>query len=169
MYNSKFNVKYNDIETELIEKLKNKSKEEYEENSDEEYEYSSQDVLEICNKLYRDEFLSVFGAEDLSDEKIDKGMDFVYNIMVSNIKFKDIIDEFQNIFFMDYFKKEEYSKENEKSLRQLILLTLFSQNIFYLTHKCICQQIEFGTIEEKLLINLRKHTIDLIKNQFELK
>ena len=64
-YNTQFKVKYNDIEQELIHKLKNKTPEEYEENSDEEHEYSTQDVLDICNKLYRDELLSVFEAEDV--------------------------------------------------------------------------------------------------------
>ena len=88
MYNTVFKVKYYDIEKELIDKLNVK-------NPDEEYEYSNQDVLDICNKLYRDELLSVFGAEDLSDDKLDKGMSYVYEIMMINDRFKSIINEIE--------------------------------------------------------------------------
>lgn len=166
MYNTQLHVKYHDIENELLNKLKNKTHEEYEENSDEEYEYSNQDILDICNKLYRDEFLSVFGVEDFRDDKIDKCMKYVYDIMMNNEHFKEIIDEIAKITTNEFLKNECHSDEKQESLRQLILLTLFSQNIFYITHKCICQQIEIGLIDEELLVELRKHSIDLIKNQF---
>ena len=46
-------------------------------------------------------------------------------------------------------------------------MTLFSQNLFHITHKCICQQIELGYIEENLLVELRKHSLDLINKQFD--
>ena len=56
MYNTKFKVKYFEIEEELLHRLKNKIPKEHEDNEDDEYEYSNQDILDICNKLYRDEF-----------------------------------------------------------------------------------------------------------------
>ena len=39
-----------------------------------------------------------------------------------------------------------------------ILLTLFSENIFYITHKCICQQITTGHIDTDLLEILNQNT-----------
>ena len=94
MYNTQFKVKYNDIETELIHKLQNEKKYEtnrnQNDNADEktgEYIYNEQDVLDICYKLYNDELLSVFNAEDLEDNKIDNGMKYVYEIMMQNEKF----------------------------------------------------------------------------------
>lgn len=165
-YNTQFKVKYNDIEQELIHKLKDKTPEQYQENPDEEHEYSTQDVLDICNKLYRDELLSVFGAEDLTDDKIDNGMKYINNIMMTNENFKQIIEEIANLTVNEFDKNQTFSDEQKESLKQLILITLFSQNIFYITHKCICQQIEVGIIDEELLVELRKHSVDLVKNPF---
>ncbi len=165
-YNTQFKVKYNDIEQELIHKLKNRIPEEYQENSDDEHEYSTQDVLDICNKLYRDELLSVFGAEDLTDDKIDNGIKYVNNIMMTNDNFKQIIEEMANLSINEFDKNQTVSNEQKESLKQLILIGLFSQNIFYITHQCICQQIEVGTIDDNLLVELRKHSVNLVKNQF---
>lgn len=165
-YNTQFTVKYNDIEKELIHKLKNKTPEEYEENSDEEHEYSSEDVLDICNKLYRDELISVFGADDLVDDKIDLGMKYVFEKMSINTEFHKIIEEMTQICINTFLKNEEIDEQKLLDIKQLITITLFSQDIFYITHKCICQQIEVGTIDNYLLVQLRKHSVDLFKNQF---
>jgi hypothetical protein len=165
-YNTQFTVKYNDIEKELIHKLKNKTPEEYEENSDEEHEYSSEDVLDICNKLYRDELLSVFGADDFIDDKIDLGMKYVFEKMSINTEFHKIIEEMTQICINTFLKNEEIDEQKLLDIKQLITITLFSQDIFYITHNCICQQIEVGTIDNDLLVQLRKHSVDLFKNQF---
>lgn len=166
MYNTKFQVKYNDIEDELTHKLKDKTPQEYDENSDEEYEYSSQDVIDICDKLYRDELLSVFGADDITDHKIEQGFKYVFDIIITNIKFKDIIDELTQISLEQFLKNETINEDKSEGLRQLILCTLFSKHVFYITHKCVCQQIETGIIDDTLLVELRNHTVDLIKNHF---
>ena len=112
MYNTVFKVKYNDIEKELIDKLNFKNPET---NSDEEYEYSNQDVLDICNKLYRDELLSVFCAEDLSDDKLDKGMSYVYEIMMINERFNDIINEMETTLINGFIKNKNL--KTKKNLR----------------------------------------------------
>ena len=39
---------------------------------------------------------------------------------------------------------------------------LFSQNIFYITHKCICQQIELNTIDDDLLVTLKQKCIETL-------
>lgn len=165
-YNTQFKVKYNDIEKELIHKLKNKTPQDYEENSDEEYEYSNQDVLDICNKLYRDELLSVFQAEDVTDNNFEQGINYVYDILLTNNSFKEIIDEMTNYTTNEFDKNKTFSHEQHDSLKKLMLISLFSQNLFHITHKCICQQIEVGIIEEELLVELKKHSVDLLKNQF---
>lgn len=160
MYNTQFKVKYNDTEEELVHKLKVKTSEEYKENPDEEHEYSTEDVSDICNKLYRDELLSVFGAEELHHEKIVKGMNYVYDIMMPNEKFKEIITGIVKVTFNEFI-----TNENEEIIKEVILISLFSQQLFYITHKCICQQIELGIIDDELLDELRKHSfIDLFKD-----
>jgi len=154
MYNTKFKVKYNDIEKELMSKI----------DLDKECSYSCRDVLDVCNKLYRDEFLSVFGLEYFENDKINEMIANVYDKMMTNIEFKEIVDNISNFCFKDFFLKKE---ENEESIKkQIILTTLFSQNLFFITHKCVCQQIELGSIDKDLLVELKTHSIDIFTNQF---
>ena len=89
MYNTKFKVKYNDIEKELLSQ----------EDLVKQYNYSSQDIMDICNKLYRDEFLSVFGLEYFENDKINNMIANVYDKMMTNIEFKEIIDNISNFCF----------------------------------------------------------------------
>ena len=165
MYDTKFIVRYHDIQEELVLILK---KEEEEKKYD---QYSSQDILDICNKLYRDELCSVFYAEDIMDDKIDKGMKTVFDIMLVNPDFKAIIDKIKELLLLRESKNVELELELESesdsvnldtinlaTINLEILLTLFSENIFYITHKCICQQITTGHIDSDLLENLNQNT-----------
>ena len=162
MYNTTFKVKYHDIEKELLSQ----------EDLVKQYKYSSQDVMDICNKLYRDEFLSVFGLEYFENDKINEMLTIVYDKMMTNIEFKNLIDDILEFCCKDSFLNtnlslEEKKEEEEKEIKKhIVLTTLFSQHLFYITHKCICQQIEWGTIDKCLLVELKTHTIDIYKNQF---
>ena len=172
MYDTKFIVRYHDIQEELV--LILKKEEEEERGVPVEYDqYSSQDILDICNKLYRDELCSVFYAEDIMDDKIDKGMRTVFDIMLVNPDFKAIIDKMKELLLLRESKNVdlelELESESESDTVNLesvnlatinleILLTLFSENIFYITHKCICQQITTGHIDTDLLENLNQNT-----------
>ena len=173
MYDTKFIVRYHDIQEELV--LILKKEEEEERGVPVEYDqYSSQDILDICNKLYRDELCSVFYAEDIMDDKIDKGMRTVFDIMLVNPDFKAIIDKMKELLLLRESKNLELELESESDTVNLesvnldtinldtinleILLTLFSENIFYITHKCICQQITTGHIDTDLLEILNQNT-----------
>ena len=157
MYNTKFKVKYNDIEKELLSQ----------EDLVKQYNYSSQDIMDICNKLYRDEFLSVFGLEYFENDKINAMIAIVYDKMMTNIEFKQIIDDIIEFCCKDSFLNTTLSLEEEKEIKkQIVVTSLFSQHLFYITHKCICQQIEWGTIDKCLLVELKTHSIDIYKNQF---
>jgi hypothetical protein len=141
MYNTQFKVKYYDIKEELTMKLKCET---------EEYEYSVDDVMDICNKLYRDELLSVFWAENLMDDKLDNGLKYVYETMMKNDKFKDIIDELTRIYIT-----VDGALAEEGKLDQIITISLFSQPLFHITHKCICQQLDKNEIDDELLVELK--------------
>lgn len=163
MYNTDFKVKYNDIKEEL---LKNKT----EELQNQEYEYGTQDILDICSKLYRDELCSVFYAEDILDDKIDIGLKYVLEQMIINNHFKVIVDELKELLFSNNNmilegEGEGQEKEKEKFIQNsnlMIMLTLFAEGTFYIFHKCICQQLTLGTIDSNLLDELKKTTIDII-------
>ena len=162
MYNTKFKVKYYDIEKELLSNI-----------NVVQCQYSPEDVFDICNKLYRDELLSVFELEYFEDDNMNEMIKNVYNTLMINVEFKKIIDEMLQLCFKDFFldKMEDIplnlKKEKEDSIKkQIILTTLFSQHLFYITHKCICQQLELGTIDNDLLVELKTHSIDIFTNQF---
>lgn len=175
MYNTEFNVKYHDIENELVLKLKNKTVDKkldanLGENSDEEYEYDNQDVLDICDKLYRDELLSVFYAENMLDDKIEKCMEYIYHKLMLNQHLTSIINDMKNILYLDELTQnltitEENKNNLDENIRNIVLYTLFSQNVFYITHKCICQQLCGGIIDNDLLVELRKHTVNVLTNR----
>ena len=161
MYNTQFKVKYNDIETELVEKL----------NNTETTEYNLEDVSDICSKLYRDELMTVFDVNFIFDDRIDKGMKNIYEIMMSNEKFLKIAYDVEETYLQEFIqsqnkgeadKPEAAEADQEKRFKQLLLMILFSQDIFYIMHKCICQQIELNIINDDLLVALKQKCIETL-------
>jgi len=161
MYNTQFKVKYNDIETELIEKL----------NNTETTEYNLEDVSDICSKLYRDELMSVFDVHFILDDRIDKGMKNIYEIMMANSNFKQFAYDLENTYLQEFIQSqnkreadqtEAAEADQEKRFKQLLLMILFSQDIFYIMHKCICQQIELNIINDDLLVTLKQKCIETL-------
>ena len=148
-YNTNFNVKYHDIQKELLNK------------NNITCHFDNQDILDVCDKLYRDELCSVFYADDILDDKIDQGYKLVYDKMILNQQFKSIICELNN-FLSKLDLLDISSNENTDFF---ILLTLFSKDLFYLTHKCICQQFTLGTIDNELLSQLLQESIKILSNK----
>ena len=169
MYNTYFKVKYHDIEQELILKLTNKTEDEPEVKTEDESdvnEYSSQDISDVCYKLYIDELCSVFYAENIIDNKIDQGMKTVFAKMIINSDFKSIIDQTKALLSFNespILTEDQKTNLNDNS-EFIIILTLFSRSVFYITHKCICQQLAIGLIDNELLDELKKHTIRVLTN-----
>jgi vacuolar-type H+-ATPase subunit I/STV1 len=201
MYNTQFNVKYNDIEEKLISKLNNKpinTNEPLDKDEDNDYEYTHQDVLDICNKLYHDELLSVFNVDCITDNNVEEVMKYVYDMINLNTNFKLIIDEITQNCIKEFLpndetikekdetikekdetikekdetikekdetikEKDETIKEKEENIRQISLIFLFSKDVFYITHKCICQQINLGVIDTDLLVDLKNKSADILK------
>jgi hypothetical protein len=157
MYNTNFEVKYYSIQDELVLKLKDIGDKIGDKDiDDEEYNYNIDDVLDICDKLYRDELMSVFYADDLMDDKIDNGMKYVLEKMLENNDFKLMADEVK-----EHLKRHTLMEEHEKYLETVIILSLFSKDSFYLFHKCICQQLTLGTIESDLLVPLKEYFMQI--------
>jgi hypothetical protein len=119
--------------------------------------------MDICHKLYKDEFLSVFYVNEFSDDIFNINMDFVQNNMKENESFTRIINEIVELTI-----KQKVNSINKNNLVDLIFISLFSQQLFHITHKCICQQIELGLIDDKLLGDLRKHSVDVLNTEFDI-
>ena len=183
MYNTDFEVKYYDIEQELIFKLKNKTDISNSNNNEEpdnhsiedeeaqdDYEYTSDDIITICDKLYCDELLSVFYAESIFDDKLDKNMQYVLDQLNSNPEFKYIFDETKHLLYLHELDQTKNLTEEQKNIVKdnydyVVLLTLFSQTLFYITHKCVCQQLTTGTVDKNLLNELKILTIEVLNDK----
>jgi hypothetical protein len=148
------------IDTTELEPEKNKN-----DSDEEEIEYTMEDVHLICDKLYRDELLSVFGVDSLEDPNIDTGIKAAIEQMIDNKNFKQLLEEIKHEL-IDYsnFSGTPTEIENiKRNSEYLIFITLFSQSAFYLTHKCICQLFTVGEIDQALINRLKEKMISLFK------
>jgi hypothetical protein len=143
MYDTQFKVKYYEIEQELLTKCE----------KNQESEYTKEDVLDICDKLYRDELISVFLGEEINDLIIDNINDNIkelYNTILVNTQFKQLIEEVSETCF-----------GTKETINYMVLFALFSHQLFHLTHKCICQYLETGIIDATMFFQLKHLTSQL--------
>ena len=176
LYNCDFVVRYYDIEYELLEKLRERQKKIEAAEKDpqsqpqvvesdpkkKEYYYTNSDVKEICNKLYRDELLSVFYADSIEDENIDIQMRVLLVLLSTNPGFRSIVDDMINILLkMGDTPNEDEKKELKTRSKMIIFSTLFSHQLFYITHQCIIQMLRKHTIDDILINALRSKTVDM--------
>jgi hypothetical protein len=152
--------------SENVDKYKGENENEDEdEDEDEDLEYSIDDVHLICEKLYRDELLSVFNVETINDENMDAGIKKAIEKMVDNVSFKQILEEIKQEL-MELSNPSGTPEEIvniRRNLEYLIFITLFGQQVFYITHKCICQLFTLGEVHPDLLDRLKEKTIGLFK------
>jgi hypothetical protein len=154
MYNVDFKVKYFDIKEELMVSLKHDSV------------VTTQDIIDICDKLYMDELISVFYADGILDDKIDIGMKYIKEIMMDNADFKSMIEEFSLHDLI--FKLLELPNTGLPFIKEdtfdIICCMLFSEPLFYLLHQCICNQIKTTIIPECLLLKLKDKITTILQN-----
>ena len=140
-------------------------KKEEDNDDDEEFEYSMDDVHLICEKLYRDELLSVFGVDTINDENMDKGIKRVIEKMVDNENFRQLLEDIKKelVDFSSFTGTATEMENIRRNSDYIIFITLFSQHVFYITHKCICQLFTNDNIDPELMIRLKEKTLHLFK------
>jgi hypothetical protein len=164
-YNIDFEVKYNNIHDELLDKIKLNT------DANIKSEYNEDDIFSICTNLYQHELISVFYATSLLDDKIDKGIEKVYNNWLSKYEpLMQILDNSKMLLFTydnETCNLTSLQKQNlEKNSRYFLLLMLFSENMFYITHQCICQLIKNSRIELPLLNDFEIELNKMLKSKF---
>jgi hypothetical protein len=115
--------------------------------------------------LYHDELLSVFGVDTINDENMDKGIKQVIEKMIENDNFRQLLEEIKRAL-IDITTLTNTSSDLDnirKNLEYVIFITLFSQHVFYVTHKCICQLYTVGQLSPELYVQLRDKTISIFK------
>jgi hypothetical protein len=131
----------------------------------EDLEYTMDDVHLICEKLFRDELLSVFGVETINDPNMDAGIKRVIEKMIDNKNFKQLLDDIKHelIDFSNFSGTPTQMENIRRNSEYLIFITLFSQHVFYITHKCICQLFTLDDVDPNLMDRLKDKTISLFK------
>jgi len=135
-----------------------------EEQADEDYKYNRKDITYICEKLYRDELLEVFGAETIDDPKMDEGIKAIFEKLIKNEEFKTFLVEMNGLISDPNTAKTETELANlKRNTDYLIFITLFSQKMFYLTHRCLCQMLILGHVKPEMMELLKQRTLKLFQ------
>lgn len=134
-YNTSFNVKYFDIEQELLGTSNG---------SDD--AYTQDDVELVCCKLYQDEIMSVFGMETFDADKMDMHLNALYDVFETNESFMLMLRDV----------------DNGKGQIRLLFCLLFSQEVFHIMHKCVCEQLNKHVIDDVLLQSLKDSLLKAI-------
>jgi hypothetical protein len=158
MYDIDFKVKYYQIENELLNKVQLG-----------EDGYTKDDIYIVCEKLYLDEFCSVFNATNPYDDNIDKGLQYVLQIMSKNPEFVSLLSEIKTLLMFDKSDTTDYTEEEKESYNYnanyIIMLAAFSFPIFHIMHKCVCQQIKTGKLSLESLDILKEGIIKYISSR----
>jgi hypothetical protein len=127
---------------------------------EEDYNYTRKDIECICEKLYRDELISVFDAESLEDPKMDAGIKMVFQELLKHEQFSKFFVELSPYIVDNSKAKTEQEIFNYKrNSDYLLFIVMFSQQLFYLTHQCICKMLTDGQVEEELMNELKSKLI----------
>jgi hypothetical protein len=126
------------------------------------YDYTREDIMYICEKLYRDELISVFDAESLEDPKMDAGIKMVFERLIKHDEFSKFLVELSPYVVDNRKAKTEqeffiYKRNSD----YLLFITMFSQQLFYLTHQCICKMLVEGHVGNELLNELKSKLITI--------
>jgi hypothetical protein len=132
---------------------------------DEDIEYTMEDVHLICEKLYRDELLSVFEVETINDGNMDAGIKKVIEKLIENPKTKKMLEDIKHdlVDFSSFTGTPTEMENIRRNADYIIFITLFSQHIFYITHICVCQLYTINDIDDELVNLLKERMINLFK------
>jgi hypothetical protein len=128
-YNIEVDVKYKSIEDDLITKIMNFP--------DVDLGYTKEDVLEICDELYKHEMLLVFNVKNISDKKVQHILSELWDKIQSCPEFVKVIKKYNE-------------KLCQMNMEQTFIL-LFNYSYFYNIHKCIVSMYNNLPMEKDLL------------------
>jgi len=113
---------------------------------------SNDEKLFIRDVIYRQEFLDILGMEEYDDKKVSQSIHELYE----KIKYQSDLKQCINKLGDTYFSED----------KEIGLVLMFSYDYMYITHICISEYLETGTISEenvKTLKNIIFNNISLEK------
>lgn len=130
IYNYDLNVKYNQIETQLMDKTKTST------------DYSAEDVQMVCSRLYQEEIMHALGIDDFEEQSeiMYDRMKIMFEQLTSVSELQALVNEWSNMWETD-----------------LIMLSFFSQPMFHVTHHALQQLKSTGVIKSELIEQIKQH------------
>lgn len=96
-----------------------------------------------CDDMYRSQYLQAFGTNKWDDDIIDREIQRLYNMITSTTDINDILSAIRN---NDKFKGWlEFLKAEDIDVFKI----LFTYDLFYLAHRCFCDILDKGIIQDK--------------------
>jgi hypothetical protein len=133
--------------------------------SEEDYKYTREDIAYICDKLYRDELLSVFDADSLEDPKMDAGIKMVFEHLIKHDEFIQFLEELSpKVMDKSKVKTEQEQFNFKRNTDYLIFITMFSHQLFYLTHQCICKMLVNEHVGDELIGDLKGKLLQIFSH-----
>lgn len=149
-YDFSINIKYHEIYNELKEKYKS------EKINDDEL-YSIEDINDICNRLYIEEYLAAFKSDNLVDDTIDITSRQIYNILMTFSRIEDFfksLNSWRNTFYnINHCQCQEQKQEQEQDYYDIFLM-LFCSELFYITHKLLILFSDYNNENQIMIDNL---------------
>lgn len=132
---------------------------------EEDYKYTREDIAYICDKLYRDELLSVFDADSLEDPKMDAGIKMVFEHLIKHDEFIQFLEELSpKVMDKSKVKTEQEQFNFKRNTDYLIFITMFSHQLFYLTHQCICKMLVNEHVGDELIGDLKGKLLQIFSH-----
>ena len=167
MYKTDFIVRYRDIENELMKRFDDDNIKEQDDQAlaEDDYNYTREDVTCICDKLYRDELLSVFDADSLEDPKMDSNIKMLFEHLIKHDIFIQFLEELRpKVMDKSNVKTEQEQINYKQNTDNLIFMTMFSHPLFYLTHQCICKMLVNGPVDAELIGELKGKMLQMFSH-----
>lgn len=100
--------------------------------------------------MYRSQYLQAFGIDNWDDNVIDKEINQLYKTITSSTDISDILSKIKNNnkfkAWLSFIKADDID----------VFKMLFTYDYFYLAHRCFCDILSRGVIQDnnrKMLIN----------------
>ena len=87
-----------------------------------------------------------------------------FETLIKNEEFKTFLVEMNGLISEPNTAKTETELANlKRNTDYLIFITLFSQKMFYLTHRCLCQMLILGHVKPEMMELLKQRTLKLFQ------
>ena len=170
-YNTNIDVKYHNIEQDLLEIVATRPKN-YKPIGEDEHVYTKEDVLDICQKLFNDEVEKVFFEDGIFNmNQMSMSLSSLYHTMIHDIQFKqffttliqNVLENYIGSDRTDIYMQNQIMMQN---LHQDIFATLFSQQLFHLTHIIISNKLTNTSTSTDMYAKLTIESIKVIDTNF---